>query len=48
MDSSGSSACGGIIRDHHSNFLRGFYCKVNSSSSILAEAWSLHNGVYVT
>jgi len=44
---SDSSASRGILRDHHDNFLKDFYCMVNSSSSIFKESWGLRRGMFI-
>ncbi|PNX73054.1 hypothetical protein L195_g028952 [Trifolium pratense] len=40
INDSGSLTSGGILRDQNGIFMKGFYCKVSSSSSIYAEAWA--------
>lgn len=43
--SSGSSACGGLIRDSNGTLIRGFYCKVGSTNAIWAQMWALRLGI---
>jgi ribonuclease HI len=44
---SGSTACGGLIRNQHGIFLKGFYSKIGSSNAIWAEMWALRIGIRI-
>lgn len=42
----GSSACGGLARDHNGRLVRGFYCSwVGSCNAVWAELWGLRRGI---
>lgn len=34
---SGSSSCGGLIRDEFGNFVKGYYCKPSPCNALMAE-----------
>lgn len=42
----GSSACGGLARDHDGQLIRGFYCKVGSCNAVWEELWGLTTGAF--
>ncbi|GAU36816.1 hypothetical protein TSUD_219190 [Trifolium subterraneum] len=44
---SGSTACGGLIRNQHGIFVKGFYSKIGSSNAIWAEMWALRIGIRI-
>ncbi|GAU38761.1 hypothetical protein TSUD_64920 [Trifolium subterraneum] len=44
---SGSTACGGLIRNQHGIFVKGFYSKIGSSNAIWAEMWVLRIGIRI-
>lgn len=41
----GSTACGGLLRDDQGRFVHGFYCKLVSASVIWAKLWALRLGI---
>lgn len=41
----GSTACGGLIRDSNGRMLRGFYSKLGTSNAVWAELSALHLGI---
>jgi ribonuclease HI len=43
----GSTACGGLIRNKHGIFVKGFYSKIRSSNAIWAEMWALRIGIRI-
>ena len=40
----GSSACGGLIRDHHGKFVSGFMRRITSSNTLATELWATLSG----
>lgn len=43
--SSGSTACGGLVRNEHGVFVAGFYTKLGSSTALWVELWALRLGI---
>lgn len=47
LPSTGSSACGGLIRDSKGKFIHGFFCNVGCGSSVVTEFLGLLLGVHL-
>ena len=42
----GLAGCGGLLRDWHGNWISGFARAVGLTSSLAAELWAIHDGLY--
>jgi hypothetical protein len=37
----GQTACGGLIRNHHGHFMKGFSCNLGAENALIAELWDI-------
>lgn len=45
LRNSGSSACGGLVRDSNGRFVQGFFCKIGLGNALWAELWGIRLGI---
>lgn len=45
IHATGSSTCGGLVRDSQGRFVRSFYCPVGVGNALRAEIWGLQLGL---
>ncbi|KAL0000009.1 hypothetical protein SO802_019611 [Lithocarpus litseifolius] len=45
IESTGIAGCGGVLRDEHGRWLKGFARKIGIANSFVAEMWGLRDGL---